>query len=362
MRRDRWLLIVAAALVVILLILFAIGSSGAKKAAEGEEQWVESDVSSVVGTTPDTAGSDVQPGDTPQTEPEPSATPEDDTEYVTVTLDEFKTYADTSTNMWEFIQRFFKDVIVYKTEAGKFAYEPIDRSLPQSDYDWSKLKEVGLESREVEYVENGETVSIKGIDVSRYQGDIDWEKVATCGVKFAFIRLGYRGYSTGNIVVDEKFEYNIKEALRNGIEVGVYFVTQATSVEEGIEEAEFVLDTIKPYKVSWPIVLDIEDAGSDNARTVLLTRDERTTYACAFCDRIKDAGKVPMVYTNIRWFIEKLDISRLAAYNKWFAQYFNRPFFPYEFQIWQYTSSGKIDGIEGSVDLNISFVDYSKGE
>ena len=359
MKRDRWLLSVAAALIIILLVLFAIGRKNAKDTELAENQWVESGMSENQLSGDDTASQDTEIPDELQEGPDMA---EDETEYIKVPLEEFKRNVDTSTNLWEFTQRFFDDVIVYKTEAGKFVYEPIDRSLPQSDYNWDNLKEVGLDSREVEYVENGETVSIKGIDVSKYQDDIDWEKVAASGVKFAFIRLGYRGYSSGALVVDEKFEYNITEALRNGIEVGVYFVTQAVSVDEAVEEAEFVLDTIKPYRVSWPVVLDIEDAGNGDARTQLLTRSERTDYACAFCDRIKQSARVPMVYTNIRWFIEKLDISRLTEYDKWFAQYFNRPFFPYAFQIWQYTSSGKIDGIKGNVDLNISFVDYSKGE
>ena len=114
--------------------------------------------------------------------------------------------------------------------------------------------------------------------------------------------------------------------------------------------------------MTWPIVLDLEDAGSDSARTLLLTSTQRTDYVRAFCERIKEAGKKPMLYFNIVWLLEKLDITRLTDYDKWFAQYFNNPFFPYEFQMWQYTSTGRVGGIEGNVDLNISFVDYSKGE
>ncbi len=389
MKTDRWLLIAAVAVLLIMGLLFIIGSRAGVK----EPTPVVSDppVSSELPNDPGPAndggfpsdgsedGDPQLPGDEipdgegdydsdlppipPDDSPEAAVGSGEETngEYLKVSVDTFKEYVDSSVNMWEFIQRFFSDVIVYKGEGGKYCYEPVDRSLPQSDYDWNNLQEVGLDTREVEYVVDGETVSIKGIDVSRYQGDIDWEKVANDGVKFAFIRLGYRGYSTGKLVIDEKYEYNVSEALKNGIDVGVYFVTQAVSVEEAREEAEFVLDAVKPYDARWPIVLDIEDAGSGNARTSLLTQEERTDFVCAFCERIKEGGKTPMIYANIRWFIERLDISRIAGYDKWFAQYFNRPFFPYAFQVWQYTSSGTVDGIEGPVDLNISFKDYSKG-
>lgn len=351
MKKDRWLILVAMALLAILLALFFIGSRNNSKTADPGP----------VPETSETTGSGTSDPAITDGEGE-AAVAEDDAEYLTVPLDEFKEYADSSSGMWEFIQRFFKDVIVYKASDGKFVYKPINRDLPQSSYDWSKLKEVGLYSREVEYVEDGQTVSIKGIDVSKYQEEIDWEKVAESGVRFAIIRLGYRGYSSGSLVLDECFEYNIREALRNNIQVGVYFVTQAISEEEAVEEAEFVLDAIAPYNVTWPIVLDLEDAGSDSARTVLLTAAQRTDYVRAFCERIKQGGKKPMLYFNIVWLLEKLDITRLTDYDKWFAQYFNNPFFPYEFQMWQYTNTGRIDGIKGNVDMNISFVDYSKGE
>jgi len=286
---------------------------------------------------------------------------EEDGQYMVVSVDEFQENAEMSVNMWEFLQRFYKDIIVYKNETG-FVYAPVDKTLPQSDYDWNCLVELGLDTREVSYVENGEEKSIKGIDVSRYQGEIDWSKVAASGVKYAFIRLGYRGYSTGALVLDELFEQNVTGALENGIAVGVYFVTQAVTEDEAREEAQFVLDAIAPYNVTWPIVLDIEEAGDGNARTALLTSDQRTDFIVAFCEKIISAGKRPMLYANIRWFVERMDLTRLTSYDKWFAQYFNRPFFPYAFQIWQYTSSGHVDGIEGKVDLNISFVDYGKEE
>lgn len=282
--------------------------------------------------------------------------PEEET--VTYPVSQIQQWGNLDSSAWELLQDLLPNYIVYRNRVGRFDYMPIDRSLPQSDYDWSNLVEVSAAPREVCYVENGELKTLKGIDVSTYQKEIDWEKVAASGVEFCFIRLGYRGYETGLMVVDDRFEENVLGATRNGIAVGVYFVTQAVSVEEAVEEARFVADTIAPYNITWPVVLDIEDAASIYARTVNLSQQERTDHAIAFCETIRELGYRPMLYCNIRWFIEELDIARIAPYDKWFAQYFRKPFFPYAFQVWQYTSSGSVDGIEGNVDMNISFVDY----
>ena len=303
------------------------------------------------------AGCTQQGGQTePSAKPDTVLTPQD--EIVSYTVGEIQEFGRNDASVWELLQDLLPNLIVYRGAGGVFQYASIDRSLPQSDYDWSNLVEVSETPREVEYAVDDETVSIKGIDVSTYQGDIDWEKVAASGVKFVFIRLGYRGYESGLLVKDDRFEDNIRGALQNGIAVGVYFVTQAISVEEAVEEAQFVMENIRPYNVTWPIVLDIEDAASATARTAELSQQARTDHAIAFCETVKESGYTPMLYCNIRWFIEKLDITRITDYDKWFAQYFRKPFFPYAFQVWQYSSTGRIDGIEGNVDYNISFVDY----
>lgn len=303
------------------------------------------------------AGCTQQSGQTePSAKPDTVLTPQD--EIVSYTVGEIQEFGRNDASVWELLQDLLPNLIVYRGAGGVFQYASIDRSLPQSDYDWSNLVEVSETPREVEYAVDGEPVSIKGIDVSTYQGDIDWEKVAASGVKFVFIRLGYRGYESGLLVKDDRFEDNIRGALQNGIAVGVYFVTQAISVEEAVEEAQFVMENIRPYNVTWPIVLDIEDAASATARTAELSQQARTDHAIAFCETVKESGYTPMLYCNIRWFIEKLDITRITDYDKWFAQYFRKPFFPYAFQMWQYSSTGRIDGIEGNVDYNISFVDY----
>lgn len=276
----------------------------------------------------------------------------------TVPLSTLKGYAEQFGVSLEFLQKFFDDKIVYRNGA-EVVYADIDRSLAQSNYDWSNLvRKNGL----LDYVENGKSVALKGIDVSKYQGNIDWEKVKNDGVDYAIIRLGRRGYSEGSIALDEKYKTNIENATKAGIPVGVYFFSQAINVDEALEEAEFVLENVKDYDITFPIVFDCEEIATDEARTDNLTADEMTDITIAFCEKIKEAGYTPMIYGNIKWFMVHLNLSKLEGYDKWFAQYYNSPFFPYAFQMWQYSSTGEIDGIEGGVDVNLCFKNYAAAE
>lgn len=287
---------------------------------------------------------------------------DENSDTVTISKERLLELVNESGSLWELAQRFFDDIILYKNEIGRFDYIPVNKDLAQSDYNWDCLEQLLKSHKEFEYRVGGQTVSIKGIDVSSYQSDIDWKKVADDGVKFAFIRLGYRGYESGELTLDNRFEDNIVGALSNGIRVGVYFVTQAVSVEEAREEAQFVLDAIAPYNVTWPVVLDLESTSGAHPRTEDLLPSQRTNYVIEFCKAVEKKGYTTMLYSNIGWFINQLELERLDEYDKWFAQYFNRPFFPYEFQVWQYTSSGSVAGIKGNVDLNIAMYDYDAGE
>lgn len=272
-------------------------------------------------------------------------------------------WLDESVGMWEFAQRFFTDKIIYKTKLGTWTYQNVDTSLPLSDYNWDNLRHAGpIANTEWEYYEGTDLKSIKGIDLSTYNKVTDWEAVKNSGVVFAMLRAGYRGYSKGGLVEDEKFIKNAQGAYDAGINLGVYFVTQAITTEEAVEEADYVLSLMKEAGVpfTWPVALDLEDAASLEARTAMLSKEARTDIIIAFCDRIKEAGYTPMLYSAIRWYMDEMDLAKLTDYDKWFAQYFNRPFFPYEFQMWQYTSSGVVEGIDGNVDLNICFKNYAE--
>lgn len=295
-----------------------------------------------------------------RTNTDPSSEPADDAAAPvtasTIDMETFKKNAQEFNLSTEFVQRFFTDTIVYKDTQG-IVYSPIDATLPKNSYNWNNL---AYNNNQIQYIEGGMSKALKGIDVSKHQLKINWSKVKNDGVDFAIIRLGVRGYGTGKLVLDDNFHTNMKEAINAGIKVGVYFYSQAITNEEVLEEAAMVLKEIKGYDVTYPVIFDMEEVLEDEVRTKDLTTVQRTDMTIAFCDTIKAAGYTPMVYANIKWFVAKLDMSRLTQYDKWFAQYYQQPFFPYEFQMWQYTSKGKVDGIDGNVDLNISFKDYSK--
>lgn len=195
---------------------------------------------------------------------------------------------------------------------------------------------------------------VPGIDVSSYQGDIDWQAVKEAGVEFAMIRVGYRGYVTGELDLDDYFEANIQGALDAGIQVGVYFFSQALNEEEAVEEAEFVLEQIQGYDVSHPVVFDWEEMETQ-ARTDEMNMIYLTACALAFCQTVEEAGYQAGVYFNQAYGYQQLNLPSIQDYTFWLAQYEETPTFVYDFQMWQYTNEGTVAGIEGPVDMNISF-------
>lgn len=245
-------------------------------------------------------------------------------------------------------------ILTYDSDGNEVRL-PILPNVPKHPYDWTCLQ--SLYGRK-NYIINGQRVSKQGVDVSSFQGEIDWQRVKEDGIEFAIIRLGYRGYGTGRIMLDDYYEANIQGALDAGLEVGVYFFSQAISEEEAVEEAQIVLENIKNYQLTYPIIYDAEEIPSDTARTDGLTVRQLTDNAIAFCEYIEAAGYSSMIYSNKRWLLTKLDLERLTDYDVWFAGYINIPEYPYDFKMWQYTESGTVDGIEGNVDMNVSFMEY----
>lgn len=243
------------------------------------------------------------------------------------------------------------DLIVYS--GGQYHFVPINRSLKMHQRDAGNLNI--LDTGEYQYLQDGKVVSHKGIDVSRHQGEIDWNLVAQDGVEFAFIRVGYRGYGTGKLVEDEYFEDNIKGAATAGIKVGVYFYSQAINEEEVREEADFVLEKIAPYQIDCPVVFDVERVSDSDGRMNALTVEERTLLTEIFCQVIENAGYRPMIYHNTEMGVMMLEIGNLENYDKWFAAYSDVFYYPYDHKIWQYSQKGSVQGIQGDVDLNISF-------
>lgn len=207
------------------------------------------------------------------------------------------------------------------------------------------------------YYESDTVETRTGIDVSVYQGEIDWETVKNDGIDFVIIRLGFRGYGeSGSMNLDRNFTANLEGAIAAGLDVGVYFFSQAITVDEAAEEAEFVLSYLEGYELTYPVVFDWEVIGTEDARTYGL--DTETLCACAntFCSMVEEAGYEAMIYlTSYAGYI-KYNLSQVVEYDFWFAQYSDVPEFYYDFQMWQYSSTGSVNGISGDVDLNLQFI------
>ena len=262
----------------------------------------------------------------------------------------------SGTTMVETLRPYYPNELVVVSN-GTFNFVPIRDDLQKND---SVLENLNiLEDGEVQYMQDGQVVSHKGIDVSKHQGNIDWTKVAADGVEFAFIRVGLRGYGTeGKLVEDEYFEQNVKGALQAGIKVGVYFYSQAITDEELLEEANLVLEKVKPYNIELPIVFDVEKVSGGKGRANELSVEERTRLTALFCQTIQDAGYKPMIYHNMEMGTLMLDLGQLEQYDKWFAYYNDDLYYPYAYKVWQYSEKGAVDGINEEVDLNIWFGDF----
>ncbi len=198
--------------------------------------------------------------------------------------------------------------------------------------------------------------AMHGIDVSEHQLEIDWEEVAASGlVEFAMIRAAYRGYSEGGVFDDLYVRENIEGAIENDIPVGVYFFSQAVTVEEAIEEAEYLVDLISGYDITLPVAYDWERIGIAEARTDDVTETEMTDFAVAFCEVIKENGYTPAVYFFRHMAYYEYDLARLSDYEFWIGAPGEVPDFYYAHDTWQYSYTGKIPGIEGDVDMNLRF-------
>lgn len=231
------------------------------------------------------------------------------------------------------------------------ATEPTEPTLPPPEANPIGLGDFYMEG---DYLACLSTPSVLGIDVSVWQENIDWEQVKTAGVEFAMIRAGWRGSEQGVLAEDEYAQANYTGATNAGIKVGAYFFSQAITVEEAIEEADYLLSIIKDWNVEMPVVYDWEFI-SDDARTGKM--DAATLTACtkAFCDRISKAGYTPMIYFNVNQSFDSLYLRELTDYKFWLARYDTVLDYPYKIDMWQYTETGAVPGITGNVDINLYF-------
>ena len=194
-----------------------------------------------------------------------------------------------------------------------------------------------------------------GIDVSKYQSSIDWNKVKTAGVEFAIIRVGYRGYGSGALVQDPKFEEHFTNARNAGLRVGIYCFSQAVNENEAREEAQACVYVLNGRQLDYPIYFDTEASGAGNGRADGLGVEDRTKCAVAFCEEVKALGYKPGVYASTTWFRKRLDMSQLSNYYIWNAHY-NVASSPIACNMWQGTCTARIPGYGGQIDVNISYM------
>ena len=194
--------------------------------------------------------------------------------------------------------------------------------------------------------------TMKGIDVSQFNGHIDWKRVADSGIKFAFIRLGGRYSVSGSIYDDSRFIYNISQAKAYGIKVGVYFFTQAVTENEAIEEARYTINKIRSYIIDLPIVIDTESV-DDGGRHSAIGVESRTGVIKAFCNEVIKNGFTPMIYASTSWLNSMLNMSKLSNFKVWVAQWGSSVDYKGAYKCWQYTNKGRVNGINGNVDMDI---------
>lgn len=192
-----------------------------------------------------------------------------------------------------------------------------------------------------------------GIDVSTWQGNIDWKKVKKSGISFAMIRVGFRRLDSGTIVMDNKFLNNIKGAIANNINVGIYFFSMAKNSSEALEEAKWVTNVIKDYDITYPVAVDIEIFNENRLKGV--SYSTMTNNALIFCDYIKKQGYTPMIYSYANAFTKYFDTAKFKGQRIWLAQYNDKVTYKGTYHMWQYTSSGSVPGINGRVDMNVAY-------
>lgn len=242
-------------------------------------------------------------------------------------------------------------VAVIALALAAFAFAAISGSN-QNRYDWNNLK---LENGRMVYYEKDQPVSTSGVDVSELQGSVDWEKVKGDGIDFAMLRCGRRGSTEGQLYTDTEYYNNVQGVTRAGIPFGVYFFSQAINEQEALEEAEYVLTLLNGAGATYPVAYDQEAVTDANGRANNLSAEQLTKNAQAFCKRIEEAGYHPMVYGN-QHDLARLNIDQVNC-AVWYAQYTDShpTTSAHDFVMWQYSHTGKVEGINTNVDLNILF-------
>ena len=237
---------------------------------------------------------------------------------------------------------------------------PVVEGTEVNEYDNSKFQK--NENGFMTYVENGIVTSSIGLDLSELQGNVDFYALKQQNIEFVILRLGGRGYGQeGNMYNDDRFDEYYQNAKNAGLKIGAYFFSQATNKEEAIEEANFALDILDGRELDFPLAYDFEFIeNEDEARTNGMDKETITHCAVTFCETVKNAGYMPMIYINTSLIYHMYDVEKIKNFDLWHAEYTDTPSLYYDFTIWQYSYEGQVDGISAPVDLNICLKKYGR--
>lgn len=241
-------------------------------------------------------------------------------------------------------------------EDGSEEWVEINPYLGRSTYENSNFV---YQNNLLKYYENNIKISFVGANISKLQDYVDFQALRHAGVDFVMIRLGQRGFQSGELTLDEYFADNVRRAKDAGLMVGIIFYSEATTEEEAVEEANFVIENLEPFEIDYPVVFQMGTIPHETGRADDLQKMQRTNIALKFMDTVRDAGYMPMLYATKEWLIQKYSLGSMIGYDIWLSQPQDIPDYPYDFSMWQYANAASIDGISGGAELSISFVDYS---
>lgn len=241
---------------------------------------------------------------------------------------------------------------------GTSQWLKINDEIPFHEYDFTRLK---AQNGKMAYYEQNKRVSRLGIELSEESGIVNFETLKAEGIDYVMIKVGERGYESGRLVLDEKFFTYIQGARQADIDVGVYFCSQAVTASEAVDEAAFVMDNIKTFTVTYPIVFRMDMITNDTARTDILDAKQKTEIAGAFIDAVEREGYFSAVYGDKEFLLTQVIPEEiLPKYDVWLTDFSPVPDYPYQFKLWEYAGNETLQGVEKKVNYTISFVDYSR--
>ena len=212
----------------------------------------------------------------------------------------------------------------------------------------------------MQYYENNTKKSFVGVDISKDQEYVDFAALKKAGVDFVMLRMGQRGYSSGELSLDENFLDNYTRAREAELDIGAYFVTAAVTTEEAKEEVDYCLASISENEITleYPLAVSVMPLGDGKARTDNLEKMPRTNVALTFLKNVEDAGYFSLLYGDKATLMKKYSLGSMIGYDVWYAGEGDLPDYPYLFTMWQYDLDGEVDGISGGARMNICFTDY----